>query len=491
MTLLTRISLPSILVGVLLGAFALMPLVGEAATVDTSIADNHTSGGSSSGGSCSSCGGGSSGGSSGGGSSGGGPSVNTDVADSLIESGGTSASGCSTCGGSSGGGGSSIDASAASITNSSTLNETINAINSGSGNLTGFQDPAVAQSVADRMNANNPNSDQQAVVNTNGGLLGSHGVGMQYVGGGGGGSSSSGSYSGGSTGGGVSSGSGKGGSSFNSVYTSSYTSSYNPPIQGTCGSADGSTTYTSAPSSGLCSSGGATSVTGDRADGWSWSCVGDYGGGTDSCSTVGMCNASHASYPDPTVNLTAEFVDGDAWGNAVTEAAPGDRIRLSWDEGWSNAGTGSFSTRSCSGTGFSNGDIITAGEEMDLGGTRSYSVQCSENLCDTSTNDSVQVGVANPTISDLSADSDIIRSGETATINWTIEADGRTPFAMSCSLAGATAYDFKAEDEPTGSVETDPLTNFFTNRLRCTEPVTGSSIEAESEIEVVPGAQEL
>ncbi len=55
------------------------------------------------------------------------------------------------------------------------------------------------------------------------------------------------------------------------------------PINGLCGSANGQT-YTAAPTTGLCSSGTATTVTGNGP--WYWSCIGQNGGSTANCGAM-------------------------------------------------------------------------------------------------------------------------------------------------------------------------------------------------------------
>jgi hypothetical protein len=65
------------------------------------------------------------------------------------------------------------------------------------------------------------------------------------------------------------------------------------PVNGTCGSADGVPVST-APTSGLCSSGSATAVSGSGP--WTWSCVGTNGG------TTAQCSAPVATQPPPPVN---------------------------------------------------------------------------------------------------------------------------------------------------------------------------------------------
>ncbi len=69
------------------------------------------------------------------------------------------------------------------------------------------------------------------------------------------------------------------------------------PVNGSCGTANGGS-YTSAPTSGLCSAGTASGVSGSGP--WTWSCTGTNGGSTASCS------ASKSATGQP--NLTAGSV---------------------------------------------------------------------------------------------------------------------------------------------------------------------------------------
>jgi len=80
----------------------------------------------------------------------------------------------------------------------------------------------------------------------------------------------------------------------------------NKSVDGVCGSSNSANLYT-IPSSNLCSAGTATSPSGSGP--WSWSCTGLYGGTTATCSANkkidGVCGSSNASYlySAPTNNL--------------------------------------------------------------------------------------------------------------------------------------------------------------------------------------------
>lgn len=65
------------------------------------------------------------------------------------------------------------------------------------------------------------------------------------------------------------------------IVTDNCTTRYPPPLNGSCGGANGGS-YSSAPSSGLCSTGNATGVSGSGP--WSWTCRGLNGGRSASCS---------------------------------------------------------------------------------------------------------------------------------------------------------------------------------------------------------------
>lgn len=58
---------------------------------------------------------------------------------------------------------------------------------------------------------------------------------------------------------------------------------YGTPVNGACGSSNGQT-FSSAPGTGLCSTGTASAVTGSSP--WSWSCTGSGGGTTATCNTA-------------------------------------------------------------------------------------------------------------------------------------------------------------------------------------------------------------
>ena len=119
-------------------------------------------------------------------------------------------------------------------------------------------------------------------------------------------------------------------------------------VNGACGPSNG-TSQSSAPTSGLCTSGAASAVTGTGP--WTWNCVGSNGGSTASCSAPvslmgvnGVCGSANGSQPvrAPTSNLCAS-------GKASTVSGSGYGFGGSlppWK--WSCLGSGGGSTAQCS-----------------------------------------------------------------------------------------------------------------------------------------------
>jgi len=113
----------------------------------------------------------------------------------------------------------------------------------------------------------------------------------------------------------------------------------NPPENGQCGSANG-TTVASRPTSNLCSRGSASAVSGSGP--WNWSCDGQYGGSPASCSANrippvnGQCGSANGTTvaSRPTSNLCSR-------GSASSVSGSGP-----WN--WSCAGQYSGSPASCS-----------------------------------------------------------------------------------------------------------------------------------------------
>jgi hypothetical protein len=98
-----------------------------------------------------------------------------------------------------------------------------------------------------------------------------------------------------------------------------YLGNVSTPTNGACGSSNGST-VSSAPTSGLCSVGTASSVSGSGP--WSWSCAGTNGGSGASCS------ATLAAVASQTYSVTV-----DSAGNvnpASIQANSGDKIILNY-----------------------------------------------------------------------------------------------------------------------------------------------------------------
>ena len=121
---------------------------------------------------------------------------------------------------------------------------------------------------------------------------------------------------------------------------------------GVCGSANGAE-MTSAPTSGLCSAGTASSISGSGP--WSWGCAGGNGGTTASCSalleTNGACGASNGE------DLTSAPTTGLC--NAGTASSVSGTGPWNWSCGGSNGGTAASCSAQISSIS-PDGTIITA-----------------------------------------------------------------------------------------------------------------------------------
>ncbi|MDD4617145.1 MAG: hypothetical protein PHW76_08570, partial [Alphaproteobacteria bacterium] len=142
-------------------------------------------------------------------------------------------------------------------------------------------------------------------------------------------------------------------------------------LDGTCGSANG-TGAESRPTSNLCSNGKASKVAGTGP--WTWSCAGENGGSTDSCSAPvrfdGVCGSANdtATTKKPTSNLCSA-------GTASKVAGSGP-----WT--WSCAGENGGSTASCEASAKING---TCGSADGVGRTSKPTT----NLCSAGTSSTV------------------------------------------------------------------------------------------------------
>ncbi|MGC9194890.1 MAG: hypothetical protein ACP5IL_05465, partial [Syntrophobacteraceae bacterium] len=149
--------------------------------------------------------------------------------------------------------------------------------------------------------------------------------------------------------------------------TSARCSADPPAVNGTCGSSNGGA-FSSVPTTGLCGSGTASSVAGTGP--WTWSCTGTYGGTSANCSANppavnGTCGSSNGgAFPSaPTLGLC-----GSGTASAVLGTGP-------WT--WSCTGTYGGTTASCSanpqainGTcGSSNGGTFTSAPTSNLCGS--------------------------------------------------------------------------------------------------------------------------
>ena len=142
------------------------------------------------------------------------------------------------------------------------------------------------------------------------------------------------------------------------------------PVNGVCGSSNGAT-FTSAPTSNLCSAGTPTTVSGSGP--WSWTCQGVDGGTNASCSANlqavnGVCGSANnqAFFTAPTSNLCSV-------GTASAVNGTGHWI-------WTCAGSNGGNTASCSASleingacGTSNGGTFTSAPTSNLCSTGSPS----------------------------------------------------------------------------------------------------------------------
>ncbi len=112
-----------------------------------------------------------------------------------------------------------------------------------------------------------------------------------------------------------------------------------PPVNGACGSSSGMT-LPSAPTTNLCSTGTASTVSGTGP--WSWSCAGSNGGTTASCS---------AQLLPPPVNGTCGSSNGQTIASTPTNlcnSGAASTVSGSGPWSWSCAGSNSGTTASCS-----------------------------------------------------------------------------------------------------------------------------------------------
>ncbi|HBG07820.1 MAG: hypothetical protein A2075_22915 [Geobacteraceae bacterium GWC2_58_44] len=139
------------------------------------------------------------------------------------------------------------------------------------------------------------------------------------------------------------------------------------PVNGVCGSANGAT-FATAPGSGLCLAGTASTVTGNAA--WNWSCSGGNGGSTANCTAaIRSYSVTFASGGNGTLSGTAsQAVRHGANATAVTaNASPGYHF-----VGWS--GTGGFVSST------SNPLTVTA-VTADMAISASFAADVSDGSC--------------------------------------------------------------------------------------------------------------
>jgi hypothetical protein len=107
--------------------------------------------------------------------------------------------------------------------------------------------------------------------------------------------------------------------------------------------------------------------------------------------------------------------------------------------------------------------------------------------------DSVDIAVPDPGTIEITASSQLIRSGEDVLIEWT----AHTAYPMDCTIFGpgfTTVHTFDASDEPSPYSNSDTSTNLESASLftiSCTEPSTGDTFTDDVLVEVMPTFQEV
>jgi hypothetical protein len=108
--------------------------------------------------------------------------------------------------------------------------------------------------------------------------------------------------------------------------------------------------------------------------------------------------------------------------------------------------------------------------------------------------DSVDIAVPDPGTIEITADSQLIRSGEEVLIEWT----AHTAYPMECTIFGpgfTTVHTFDASDShPSPYIGWDTATdlkNASLYTISCTEPSTGDTFTDDVFVEVIPTFQEI
>jgi hypothetical protein len=108
--------------------------------------------------------------------------------------------------------------------------------------------------------------------------------------------------------------------------------------------------------------------------------------------------------------------------------------------------------------------------------------------------DSVDIAVPDPGTIEITADSQLIRSGEEVLIEWT----AHTAYPMECTIFGpgfTTVHTFDASDShPSPYIGWDTATdlkNASLYTISCTEPSTGDTFTDDVFVEVMPTFQEI
>ena len=200
--------------------------------------------------------------------------------------------------------------------------------------------------------------------------------------------------------------------------------------------------------------------------------------------------------PAPAVSLVAEL-NNDAYTEDIS-VLPVDIVDIQWDS--PNATT-------CEGQRALSGQVnSTSGQfpvdlsEFEAGETRLYEVRCRNSSGGRNSawrTQTIAVTLLGLGI-DMSLDRSIIRVGDRVTLFWDVAIDGSATAHegvvvhpdLRCDLAGAIRQEIDIQANPNGSATSDPIFNFFNNRLRCVYPDSVHEFSVTTPLEVIPAPRE-
>lgn len=128
--------------------------------------------------------------------------------------------------------------------------------------------------------------------------------------------------------------------------------------------------------------------------------------------------------------------------------------------------------------------------QVNLDGSPNYP-EASTNFANNENCTEITLPVPRPPM-DINADREVIRSGQTANINWSVNVTYR----LNCTVRGAGGLNQSFDTISTGSGHTDsyttnPLTSTSEFVFTCTEPITNTTFTENVVVEVVPDFEEI